>query len=114
MRFLADMGISPKVVELLRSQGHEALHLHEEGLGQLPDVDILKKARKEGRIVLTHDLDFAELLALGESSSARWLEGNSSEPLDSCPQVGYYSSVLKKPRQSAECARQRVHRGKRS
>jgi len=32
MRFLADMEISPKVVELLRSQGHDALHLHEEGL----------------------------------------------------------------------------------
>jgi len=70
MRFLADMGISPKVVELLRDQGHDALHLHEESLGRLPDVDILEKARKEGRIVLTHDLDFAELLALGESSSA--------------------------------------------
>jgi len=32
MRFLADMGVSIQVVEWLREQRHEALHLREEGL----------------------------------------------------------------------------------
>ncbi len=63
MRFLADMGISPKTVAFLRSLGHDAVHLHEEGLDRLSDADILAKARSEGRILLTHDLDFGELLA---------------------------------------------------
>jgi predicted nuclease of predicted toxin-antitoxin system len=63
MKFLADMGISPRVVTALRKQGHDAYHLQEQGLGRLPDGEILARARAEGRVVLTHDLDFGELLA---------------------------------------------------
>jgi predicted nuclease of predicted toxin-antitoxin system len=57
------MGISPRVVSALREQGHEAVHLQEQGLGKMPDGEILAKARAEGRVLLTHDLDFGELLA---------------------------------------------------
>lgn len=64
MRFLADMGISPRSVAFLRDMGAEAVHLHELGLERLPDAAIVEKARSEGYIVLTHDLDFGELLAL--------------------------------------------------
>ncbi|HEY66393.1 MAG TPA: DUF5615 family PIN-like protein [Caldilineae bacterium] len=63
MRFLADMGISPRAVTFLREQGCEAIHLHEEGLDCLEDPAILAKAREEGFILLTHDLDFGELIA---------------------------------------------------
>lgn len=63
MRFLADRGISPQTVAFLRDLGHAALHLHEQGLDRLPDSVILKKARDESRILLTHDLDFGELIA---------------------------------------------------
>ncbi len=63
MKFLANMGISPETVRFLRDFGHEAVHLHEEGLDRLPDPDILLKARREGYVLLTSDLDFGELLA---------------------------------------------------
>ena len=63
MKFLADMGISPKVVTFLADEGHDAVHLHEKGLDRLPDSEILRKARDETRIILTHDLDFGELVA---------------------------------------------------
>lgn len=63
MKFLADMGISPRVVVALRQQGHDAVHLQEQGLGRLLDPEILDNARAEERILLTHDLDFGELLA---------------------------------------------------
>jgi predicted nuclease of predicted toxin-antitoxin system len=63
MKFLADVGISPRVVSTLRERGHEAVHLQEQGLGKMPDREILAKARAEGRVLLTHDLDFGELLA---------------------------------------------------
>jgi len=63
MRFLADMGISPRTVAFLREQGYEAVHLHEKGLDFLEDAAILAKAREEGFILLTHDLDFGELIA---------------------------------------------------
>ena len=63
MKFLADMGISPVTVQSLCQEGYNAIHLHEEGLERLPDSAILEKARQEGRIILTCDLDFGELLA---------------------------------------------------
>ena len=68
MKFLADMGISPVVVRWLREMGHDAVHLYEEDLGRLPDSAVLEKARAEGRILLTHDLDFGELLAFSKSA----------------------------------------------
>ena len=63
MKFLSDMGISPKTMVFLRNLGYEAVHLHEQGLNRLPDSEILKKAVLEGYIILTHDLDFGELVA---------------------------------------------------
>jgi len=63
VKFLADMGISPKSAIHLRNLGHDVVHLYEQGLERLSDADILKKAREEDRIVLTHDLDFGELMA---------------------------------------------------
>ena len=63
MRFLADMGISHRTVTFLRGSGHEATHLHDEQLDEMPDYDILDKARSESRVLLTNDLDFGELLA---------------------------------------------------
>jgi predicted nuclease of predicted toxin-antitoxin system len=68
MRFLANMGISPLTVVFLRTQGHDAVHLHEQGLDRHPDPDILDKARREERILLTSDLDFADLLAHRQAS----------------------------------------------
>lgn len=63
MKFLVDMGISPRTVAFLSSQGHDATHLLDANLERLADPDIIDKARLEGRVLLTHDLDFGELLA---------------------------------------------------
>jgi predicted nuclease of predicted toxin-antitoxin system len=63
MRFLLDMGISTAVAGSLRSLGHDAEHLHELGLGTLPDAEILTKALRDGAVLVTHDLDFSHLLA---------------------------------------------------
>ena len=35
MRFLADMGVSQRVVTWLQEQGHDATHLRDEGLQKL-------------------------------------------------------------------------------
>lgn len=63
MKFLADMGISPGTVSFLKNRGHDAIHLKDEALSRLPDSEILAKARHEQRVLLTHDLDFGELVA---------------------------------------------------
>ncbi|MDY6803265.1 MAG: DUF5615 family PIN-like protein [Cyanobacteriota bacterium] len=64
MKFLADMGISPRTVNWLKFNGYDAVHLADEGLKKLPDDEILVKANNEGRIVVTLDLDFGYLLAI--------------------------------------------------
>jgi len=69
MRFLADMGVSLRVADWLRAQGHDVVHLREQGLQRLPNGEIFRKADSEHRIVLTFDLDFAEILALSGSAT---------------------------------------------
>ena len=63
MRFLANMGISPRTVEWLRSQGHDAVRLREIGLQRATDAEVTARALAEGRIVLTMDRDYGQLLA---------------------------------------------------
>ena len=66
MRFVADMGVDVRVVHWLRSQGHDATHLRNEGLQRLPNGEIFTKAIAESRIIVTFDLDFGEILALAK------------------------------------------------
>jgi predicted nuclease of predicted toxin-antitoxin system len=63
MRFLADAGISPRTVEFLRRNGHEIVHVRERGLQRASDRELIQVAHAEGRVVLTFDLDFGEILA---------------------------------------------------
>jgi predicted nuclease of predicted toxin-antitoxin system len=64
MKFLADAGVSQRVVHWLKQDGHDAWHVRDEGLQRLPDEQIFQKAAMEVRIILTFDLDFGEILAL--------------------------------------------------
>lgn len=63
------MGISIKLVESLRSQGHDINHLGALGLARMEDADVMKLARAENRMILTADLDFGELLAIENSNN---------------------------------------------
>jgi predicted nuclease of predicted toxin-antitoxin system len=65
MRFLADTGLAQSTVAFLRAEGHDAVHLRDQGLQQSEDIEIVQKARAEGRVILTHDLDFGRIVALG-------------------------------------------------
>ena len=68
MKFLADMGVSMTVVQALREQNYDVIHLREQRLQRLPDPTILIKAKQETRIILTFDLDFSELLAISREN----------------------------------------------
>ncbi len=48
----------------LRDQGHDVVHLREQELHRLDDLTIFVKAGLEERVLLTCDLDFAEIVAL--------------------------------------------------
>jgi predicted nuclease of predicted toxin-antitoxin system len=63
MRFLGDMGIAGSTMNWLKSKGHDAKHLRDEGLQRLPDAAIFAKAENEDRIILTFDLGFGDIAA---------------------------------------------------
>ncbi|MEQ1574312.1 MAG: DUF5615 family PIN-like protein [Vicinamibacterales bacterium] len=65
MRFLADVGVSPRTVEFLTQSGHDAVHARTLSLHRAADRGIIEHARADSRIVVTFDLDFGDILALG-------------------------------------------------
>jgi predicted nuclease of predicted toxin-antitoxin system len=65
MRFLADAGISPLTVEFLVQLGHQAVHVRTLAMQRAPDPEIIERARIDSSVVLTFDLDFGDVLALG-------------------------------------------------
>ena len=67
MKFLLDMGLAQSTARNLQTLGHDAVHLRDQGLRRLPDDQIIQKAQTEGRIILTHDLDFSRLVAISQS-----------------------------------------------
>lgn len=68
MKFLADMGLARSTVTFLRTQGYDAVHLRDQGLQRLDDDEIIEKALIEGRVILTHNLDFGRIVALSRAS----------------------------------------------
>lgn len=64
MRFLVDENVGTSIVRYLRSARHDVVWIKDVTPG-LPDRDILRRARKERRIIATYDLDFGELVFLG-------------------------------------------------
>ncbi len=60
MRFLADVNITQTLIKFLRSKNHNVLDIKVFDQ-KISDVEIIKLALKEGRIILTHDKDFEVL-----------------------------------------------------
>jgi predicted nuclease of predicted toxin-antitoxin system len=61
MPFLADENVSRLVIDRLRSGGHDVVSIAETRAGA-PDKDILDAAEADGRILITEDRDFGELV----------------------------------------------------
>lgn len=69
MRLLADMHISPRTVEFLRSLGHDVVRVDEVLPTTASDEAIIARAAEESRAVLTQDLDFSAAIALAGMSA---------------------------------------------
>lgn len=61
MKFLADAHISLQMVEMLRSVGHDCADASAIP-PRMQDIDVLRMAASESRVVLTADKDFGELV----------------------------------------------------
>ena len=59
------MNISPRTVLALRDLGWDVVRVSDRLPVFTTDADILRYAREQGRVVVTQDLDFSTLLALG-------------------------------------------------
>lgn len=64
--FLADENISPETADFLDALGYSCHSLRRDGPRRLKDVQIVVLARQEGRVILTHDLDFGQTYYLAE------------------------------------------------
>ncbi len=62
MRFLLDENVSYRVASHLKAAGHDAAHVGEIGLTSTDDLVILARARDEGRVLVSGDHDFVQML----------------------------------------------------
>lgn len=65
LRFLADMNLSPMTVVALQQEGWDIVRVSALLPATASDAEILILARRQNRVVITQDLDFSALLALG-------------------------------------------------
>jgi len=65
LRLLANMNISPETVNALNEKGIDIVRVSQILPVTSSDREVLELARRENRILVTQDLDFSALLALG-------------------------------------------------
>ncbi len=61
MRLLADASVEAPVVAALRSAGHDVLNVHDID-PRMPDDEVILLAHSEGRVLITNDKDFGDLV----------------------------------------------------
>ena len=74
MKFVIDMNLSPRWVEVFMAAGLEATHWSALGDPRATDRSIMEWARSNGYIVFTHDLDFGAILAATQASGPSVLQ----------------------------------------
>jgi len=62
VKFLVDESADARLVAYLNSQGHDAIFIAQSHRPGLSDPQILAIARDEGRVLITDDRDFGELV----------------------------------------------------
>lgn len=62
VRVKLDENVPDAVATILRELGHDVELAREEGLAGAPDADVLAKAIAEVRVLVTLDLDFADVV----------------------------------------------------
>jgi len=63
LKFLIDNALSHLLAFHLRNSGHDAVHVRDYRLHAAEDEAVLARADAEGRILVTTDTDFGDLLA---------------------------------------------------
>ncbi len=69
MRVLLDQGIARCVEAMLTNDGMDVVHVGRMGLAHASDLEIIEAARTHGRVIVTHDADFHDHLALSGATN---------------------------------------------
>ncbi len=69
MKFLLNMNLPRALGRMLASAGHEWRHAGEIGMAHANDATIVAEAKSRGECVITHDLDYGQLLAFSGDSA---------------------------------------------
>jgi predicted nuclease of predicted toxin-antitoxin system len=64
MRFLLNMNVSREVGKAIAELGGEFIHARDANLATADDRVVIQVARREDRVIVTHDLDYGDLLML--------------------------------------------------
>jgi predicted nuclease of predicted toxin-antitoxin system len=62
MKFLADQDVYAVTVRFLRGLGHDVISATQMGLAQADDVELLRVAHEQDRILVTRDRDFGSIV----------------------------------------------------
>lgn len=116
MKFVIDMNLSPRWVEVFESRGHEAVHWSDIGSYSAPDSDILDWANENDAVVFTNDLDFGAIIA---ATGAEFLSVIQIRGLDVMPEASanaltraiaeHESHLVKGALVSVDAVRSRAH-----
>ena len=63
MRFKIDENLPVEVTEVFRAAGHDTMGVLEQRLGGRPDPEVVDVCIQEGRVLVTLDVDFADIRA---------------------------------------------------
>jgi predicted nuclease of predicted toxin-antitoxin system len=61
MRFKTDENVHPEAAALLRTAGHEAITVRDQGLRGCADPTVADVCRREGRVLVTLDKGFGDI-----------------------------------------------------
>ena len=89
MKVLLDMPVSSLLLDVLHAYGHRGVHAHQIGQSRATDRELLEMARREGRVVITADLDFPRLLALSSAEGPGLIlfRGGNYSDVEMCEQM---------------------------
>ncbi|MEQ8847442.1 DUF5615 family PIN-like protein [Botrimarina sp.] len=81
IELLIDMNLSPGWVDKLSEHGWSSVHWSSVGNPAATDREIMDWARRNGRVVFTHDLDFGTTLALTHAAGPSVLQVRGQDVL---------------------------------
>jgi predicted nuclease of predicted toxin-antitoxin system len=89
MRFLLNMNVCRAIADTLKELGQECVHARDVGLATADDRAVVEFARRDGRVIVTHDLDYGDLLMLSEGPgpSAIIFRLRRSSPSNMCQRL---------------------------